>query len=39
MYGAKEHYIGDIVLKGSLNTSRYGDESLFFRHGYSERDV
>lgn len=36
---AKEHYIGDIVLKDAMHTSKYGDESMFFKHGSTERDV
>jgi len=30
--GGKEEHIGDLVLEGSLVSSLFGDESLFFRH-------
>lgn len=39
MSGAKEHHIGNIILKTNLMPSKYGDESLFFRHGYYDEDI
>ena len=37
--GGKETYIGDIVMEGTLVSSVYGDEQLFFRHQKMDDDV
>ena len=37
--GGKESYIGDLVLDGALHSSKWGDESLFFRHQNMKDDL
>jgi len=37
--GGKESLIGDLVLDGSLVSSKWGDDKLFFRHQYMDDDL
>lgn len=37
--GGKETLIGDLVLDGSLISSKWGDEKLFFRHQKMDDDL
>jgi hypothetical protein len=37
--GGKEQLIGTLVLDGKLTASKWGDESLFFRHQKMDDDV
>jgi len=37
--GGKEQLIGTLVLDGGLTTSKWADESLFFRHQKMNDDV
>ena len=37
--GGKEVYIGDLVLRSAMITSKWGDEHLFFRHDDEAHDL
>ena len=37
--GGQESYIGTLTLDGSLTSSKWGDETLFFRHQKMNDDV
>ena len=37
--GGQEHHIGTLQLDGSLVTSEFGDEHLFFRHQLMDGDL
>lgn len=37
--GGQESYIGDLILEGTLTSSKWADENLFFRHQKMDDDL